>query len=54
MQIFKYYRSPDQKDVELYGRIETCDYCKRSRQRRDSPVRRSSTRAKGTKEKIQG
>ena len=52
MWVFKYYRLSNQKDIELYGRMGTCDYCKRSSQRRNSPVRRHSTRAEGIREKI--
>ena len=52
MQVFKYYGLPYQKVVELYGSMGTCDYYKRSNQRRDSPVGRHSTRAEGIREKI--
>ena len=52
MWVFKYYKLPNQKDIELYGRMGTCDYYERSSQRRDSPVRRHSARAEGTREKI--
>lgn len=50
----KYYGLPNQNVVELYGRMGTRDYYKRSSQRRDSPVRNHNTRVKGAREKIKG
>ena len=52
MRVFKYFRLPNQKVIELYGRMGTCDHYERSSQRGDSPVRRHSARAEGTREKI--